>query len=78
MSYAKISKEMYSMYFGLDVFCQFEARVPEFDTVFVVQCTLYIGGEGLHVRFWDSNRQNTASPKYNDMYLFADLTIPHL
>jgi hypothetical protein len=50
MSCAKISKEMHSMYFGFDVFCiLFEARVPEFDTVFVVQCTLYImykGGRG--------------------------------
>jgi hypothetical protein len=31
---------------GLDVFCQFEARVLEFDAVFSVQCTLYGGGEG--------------------------------
>ncbi len=28
--YCEISKEM-SLYFGLDVFCQFESRVPEFD-----------------------------------------------
>jgi hypothetical protein len=26
---------------GLDVFCQFEARAPEFDAVFSVECTLY-------------------------------------
>ncbi len=26
----KISNEMSSLYFGIDVFCQFEARVPEF------------------------------------------------
>jgi hypothetical protein len=31
--YLKIRKEM-SFYFGLDVFCQFEARVPEFEAVF--------------------------------------------
>jgi hypothetical protein len=29
------------LYFGLAVFCQFEARVPEFDAVFSVVCTLY-------------------------------------
>jgi hypothetical protein len=39
----RCSKEM-SLYFGLDVFCQFEARVPEFDAVFSIQCILY-GGE---------------------------------
>ncbi len=38
--------------FGLDVFYQFEARVPEFDAVFNVQCTLH-GGGGLRVKFWD-------------------------
>ncbi len=32
---------MSSLYFGLAVFCQFEDKVPEFDTVFSVQCTLY-------------------------------------
>ncbi len=46
MRYCEISKEMTSLYFGLDVFCQFEARVPEFDAVFNVQCTLYGGGGG--------------------------------
>jgi hypothetical protein len=34
------------LYFGLDVFCQFEARVPEFDAVFSVQCPLYRGKGG--------------------------------
>ncbi len=32
MRYREISKEMSSLNFGLHVFCQFEARVPEFDT----------------------------------------------
>ncbi len=27
--YSEISKEMSSLYFGLDVFCKFEVRVPE-------------------------------------------------
>jgi hypothetical protein len=35
MRYYEISKEMSSLYLGPDVFCQFEARVPEFDTVLV-------------------------------------------
>ncbi len=46
MTYSKISKDM-SLYFGLDVFCLFEARVPQFDTQPLppdscgsVQCTL--------------------------------------
>ncbi len=46
MRYCEISKDMSSLYFGLDVFCQFEARVPEFDAVFCVQCTLYRAGGG--------------------------------
>ncbi len=43
MRYCEIGKEMSSLYFGLDVFGQFEARVPEFDAVFSVQCTLHRG-----------------------------------
>jgi hypothetical protein len=39
--YSEIRKEMSSLYFGLDVCCQFEAIVLEFDAVFSVQCTLY-------------------------------------
>ncbi len=34
------------MYFGLDVFCQFEARVLEFDAVLSVQITDTLGGGG--------------------------------
>jgi hypothetical protein len=30
-------------YFGLDVFCQFEAKLPEFDVVFSVSDTSYQG-----------------------------------
>ncbi len=30
MRHYEISKEMSSLYFGLDVFCLFETRVPEF------------------------------------------------
>ncbi len=32
MRYCEISQKMSSLYFGLAVFCQFEARSPEFDT----------------------------------------------
>jgi hypothetical protein len=40
---------MSSLYFGLDVFCQSKTRVPEFEAVFSVQCTVYpvqVGGGG--------------------------------
>jgi hypothetical protein len=37
MRYCQRSEKMSSLYFGLDVFCQFEARVPEFDAVFSVK-----------------------------------------
>jgi hypothetical protein len=41
MRYCEISIEMSSLYFGLDVCCQFETRVREFGAVFRVQYTLY-------------------------------------
>ncbi len=68
--YCYISKEM--LYFGLDIFCYFEAKVPEFAAVCSVQCTLYIpqllGGRLCVTNSWTpaSYRQNTASPKYNE------------
>jgi hypothetical protein len=34
MIYCRISKEMSSLYFGLHVFCLFEARAAEFDVVY--------------------------------------------
>ncbi len=59
MRYSEISKEMSSLYFGLDAFCQLEARVPEFEAVFSIQRTLYspqlLGGQKLDVIFWDSS-----------------------
>ncbi len=56
------------IYFWLDVFCQFKARGPEFDTV---QRTVYtVAGEGRgcvsNSGTLASNTQNTASPKLND------------
>jgi hypothetical protein len=63
---------MSSLYFGLGVFCQFEAEVPEFDAVFSVEFTLYSPqlseGKGCFSNSGTlaSNRQNTESPKYND------------
>jgi hypothetical protein len=50
---------MSSLYFGLDVFCQFEARVSEYEAVFiVVECTLYspqLAAAGLCFKFWKSS-----------------------
>jgi hypothetical protein len=58
---------MSSLYFGLDVFCE-SKPVSEFDAVFGEQCTLYSPQLGLLVKIWAlaPNKQNTASPKYND------------
>ncbi len=56
---------MSSLYFGVDVSCQFEASVTEFDEVLSVQCTVG-GGCVLNSGILASNRQNTANPKYNE------------
>jgi hypothetical protein len=65
MSYWKISKEMSSLYFGLALFCLFEARVPEFDTQ-----PLPPNSCGLtpvsNSKTLASKWQKTSSPKYND------------
>ncbi len=65
---------MSSLYFGLDVFCQFEVRLPEFDALFSVHCTVYCvqstamwgGGCMTNSGALAWSRQNTASPKYID------------
>jgi hypothetical protein len=65
---------MSSLYFGLDLFCQFAARVPEFDVVFSVECTRTVyspqlaGDRGCVSNSGNlaSNRQKISSPKYND------------
>jgi hypothetical protein len=70
--YCEISKEMSSLYFALDVLCQFEAtcRVESQNltlcSVYNANCTG--GGKvcGSNSGTLDSNRQKTASPKYND------------
>jgi hypothetical protein len=73
IKYCEISKEMSSLYFVLDVFCQFEAGVPNWC---IVQCRVYtvqstaVRVPGFHVKFRDytyiaSNRQNTERTKYN-------------
>jgi hypothetical protein len=67
MRYCEMSKEMSSLYFGLDVFYQFEARVPEFDycSVFSVHCTG--GGVACQILgLWPQIGRITASPKYNE------------
>ncbi len=72
MRYCKISKEMSSLYFGLDVFGQFKARPQNFYAVFSVESTLYSpqmsGKRGCvsSSRTLASNRQSASSPKYND------------
>jgi hypothetical protein len=71
MRCCQISKEMSSLYFGLDVFCLFKAGFPEFDLVFSVQCIMYspqlLGSRGClsNSGTLASYRQNTASSKYN-------------
>ncbi len=66
MKYSYISKEMSSLYLGLDVFSQFE----ELDAVLSLQCTdtVCVGGGGWVSNSGTlvSNRQNRESPKYND------------
>jgi hypothetical protein len=72
MRYSEISKEMSSLYFGLAVFCLFEARVPEVDTqsVLLNSCGLYSGHCTLNILSNSgtlaSNWQNTPSPKYTE------------
>jgi hypothetical protein len=77
MRYYEISKEMSSFYFGLAVFCLFEARVLEFDTQ-----PLSPSSSGLHRTHCTLSPGSLASnwqkPKIQQRYLFADLTIPHL
>jgi hypothetical protein len=51
MRCCEFSKEMSSLYFGLDVFCQFEARVPEFDHCSVYRVYVQYGGGWLRVKF---------------------------
>ncbi len=67
MWYNEISTEMSSLYFGLSVFCLFEARVPEFDTLplppTAVHSPLNIAS---NFGVLALNYQNTASSKYND------------
>jgi hypothetical protein len=80
------------VYFGLDVFCQFEARVLEFDAVFSIECTYTVytyspelsRGRGciLNSGTLASNRQNTASPKYDisliSQFLISDFNLQAL
>jgi hypothetical protein len=64
---------MSSLYFGLDVhvFCQFKARVLAFDNVqyivYIVQSAAVAGMScESNSETLASNKQNTASPQYND------------
>jgi hypothetical protein len=72
MKYWEISNAMSSLYFGLALFCLFEARVPEFNRqplppnscgLYSVHSTLYtVSNSGTLASDW----LNTSSPKYND------------
>ncbi len=84
--YSSISKETLPLYFGLDVFCQFEAKVPEFDTVFSVHCSPYTStatvlawGEGSRAKkIKILGLYTSSSPNLQRRDLFADLRIHHL
>jgi hypothetical protein len=70
MIYCEISFEMSPLYFGLDVFCIFEARVPEFSTVYTAPPAHAVLWEKFRVLITRLQpqicRQNTSDPKYND------------
>jgi hypothetical protein len=72
MRYCEISKEMSLLYFGLAVFCLFEARVPEFDRQPLppTSCGLYSVHSMLNIASYYGTQasiwQNTPSPIYND------------
>jgi hypothetical protein len=59
---------MSPLYFGLAVFCLFEARVTEFDTqLFSLPYTAHCTQDPVsNSGTLDSNWQNTSSPKYKD------------
>jgi hypothetical protein len=72
--YCSISKKMSSLYFGFDVFCQFETKVPEFEAVdtSISVPVQYVGKRLLTPLA--SDRQNTSNPQYNND-ISADLTL---
>jgi hypothetical protein len=78
MRYCKISKEISSLFFGLDVFCQFEGRSQNLTQFSVYSVHNIKGGRGSMSNSGTvaSNRQNTASTKYN--YDLSLLISPYL
>ncbi len=76
MRYCLISKEMSSLYFGLAVFCLFEARVPEFDKQPFLPATV----EVYTAQFWDSSFElaEYIMSKIQGRHLLADVAISHL
>jgi hypothetical protein len=85
MRYCEISKEMSLLYFGLAVFCPFEARDPEFDKqplpppIYCLNRTLNTAS---NFGTLASNWQNTSNTKYNrDISLLIQeyfVSHPHL
>jgi hypothetical protein len=49
--YSDINEEIISLYIWLDVFCLFEAKSPDFDSVFISIVVPVFQGEKLHVLF---------------------------
>ncbi len=83
MSYCKSNKEMSSLYLGLNNSVSSQLKSQNFMqcSAYSVHCTVHScwGYRGcvLNSVTQASNRQNTASPKYNDDISFVDLTVPH-
>jgi hypothetical protein len=82
MIYSKISEGMLSLYFGLDVFCLFGARVSEFDTQplpsphgfgkYSVHCTLNTASNG---RFLSGGIILGSPLSCTDLFLYT-ITLP--
>jgi hypothetical protein len=78
MRYCEISKETSLLYLGLVVFCQFEARDPEFDTP-PPKCSVHFALNTAS-KSWDSSFElaEYIKPKIQRRHLFAVLTITNL
>jgi hypothetical protein len=65
---------MSSLYFGFDVFCQFETEVPEFEAADTsISVPVQYVGKRLPTPL-ASDRQNTSNPQYNND-ISADITL---
>jgi hypothetical protein len=78
MIYYWISAELSALYFGLDVSCQFEARVGEFDVVYTSTAVPVFPEGEVVCEVPASNIQNTSSPEYQRRHIFAELKMNNL